>query len=186
MDTAYGGGFREARIFAGFAPLPASSRRHDLFSTERRKGNAKAESKEPPPVPPLEEVSVFRRSKSLVAVAAVAAALATVTPAQAEVEVDPDVAALVSCRSEASIVGIQEWHQTVIVTGTYVAPGAIDAQLTCGIVRYGETVATVTESAPGPVAVVHGTRTVFAGPISTCYELTATYLDHTYSAGNCP
>ena len=126
---------------------------------------------------------MLRRSRSLVAAAAaVTAALAIPTPASAEV----DLAALSWCRGDVGIVGVQEWHQTVVVTGAYTAPGAIDVRLICGIVRYGQTMATVTESAPGPVAVVHGTRTVFAGPISFCYEATATYADHTYSSGNCP
>lgn len=125
---------------------------------------------------------MLRRSRSLVAAVAVAAALVTPTPASAGV----DPAAVASCRGDVGIIGVQEWHQTVVVTGAYTSPGAVDVQLTCGIVRYGETVATVTESAPGPVAVVHGTRTVFAGPISFCYQTTTTHVDHTYSAGNCP
>ena len=66
---------------------------------------------------------------------------------------------------------------TVLLTGAYTAPGAIDVQLTCGAVRNGVTVAAVQDELIGPVAVVHGTRDVGPGSVTSCYVLRVVYLD---------
>ena len=125
---------------------------------------------------------MFRRSIALVAAVAAAASLGAAVPASAA---DTTVAAASICRGDVGL-AYEEWHQTIIVTGAYAPARAIDVQLTCGVVRYGETVARVTETRPGPVAVVHGSARVVAGPVSFCYEAVVTYLDRTEYLDTCP
>lgn len=124
---------------------------------------------------------MLARTKRLAVVAAVAALSAVAVPANAW---QPDFA-LAICRGDAAL-RIDEWHQTVLVYGAHTAPGATDVQLTCGVVRYGETVGRVSENVPGPVAVVQGSARVLGGPISMCHELRVTYLDRVTTSDTCP
>ncbi|HEX2195475.1 MAG TPA: hypothetical protein VHJ76_01005 [Actinomycetota bacterium] len=122
----------------------------------------------------------MRRFRWLVVAGIVAATALPAAPAGAA-----DTSALATCRSDVSL-HIHEWHQTVVLAGTFVAPGATSVDLFCGIVRYGETVGGVRQATPGSVGVVAGTDTVLGGPISTCYEATVTYIDRVATFGNCP
>ncbi|HEV2757601.1 MAG TPA: hypothetical protein VG318_17695 [Actinomycetota bacterium] len=125
---------------------------------------------------------MLARYKRLVVGAVLAAVTVTAVPAGAW---DGQVAAASPCRTDVGL-RIEEWHQTVYVTGAYTAAGATDVSLTCGIVRYGETVARVGESEPGPVAVVVGSARVLGGPISICYEIKTVYLDRVAYSDTCP
>lgn len=117
----------------------------------------------------------------LVAVAAAAASLFVAVPATAA---DTDLAAG-PCQVR-SVGGFQEWYQEVLVTGQSAPRGAIDVELTCGVVRYGETVATVTDGLSGPVAALSQVVSVHAGPISSCYILSVTYIDDYTYTDTCP
>lgn len=123
---------------------------------------------------------MFARSKTLLVGFVVAAGAAGAAPAAAGTG-----AALSPCAGR-SLFGISEWHQTVALAGAYTSAGAIDVDLTCGVVRQGETVARVSEDAPGPVAAVAGIVEVHAGTIGYCYELRVTYVDRTTYSDNCP
>lgn len=125
---------------------------------------------------------MLKRSKALAVGAVAAATLASAVPASAW---DGKVAAAGPCRADVSM-RIEEWHQTVFVTGAFTAAGAIDVDLTCGIVRYGETVARIGETVPGPVAVVAGSERVLGGPISACHEIVVTYVDRVDYLDTCP
>lgn len=125
---------------------------------------------------------MLRRTKAFVVSALVAATVATALPASA---VDAGSVAINPCRGDVGLAW-EEWHQTVYVTGVYAQPRAIDVQLTCGVVRYGQTVARVSEDAPGPVAVVAGSARVLGGPISFCHEIRITYLTHNEWMDTCP
>ena len=124
---------------------------------------------------------MFRRSTALVAAVAAAACLATAVPASAA----GTTVAASPCRGDAALAW-EEWHQTILVTGLYAPARAIDVQLTCGVVRYGETVGRVSEDVPGPIAVVHDSVRVHAGPVSFCHEAVVTYLDRTDYVDTCP
>lgn len=124
---------------------------------------------------------MVRRSKRVLAAAIAAATLATAAPAFAW----DGTVALATCRGDIAF-RIEEWHQTVQVVGAYAPAGAIDVRLTCGIVRYGETVARVGEDRPGPAAAVAGSARVLGGPISMCHEIYVTYTDRTQYVDNCP
>jgi hypothetical protein len=125
---------------------------------------------------------VLRRSKGLILAAVAAATLASAVPASAW---DGTVTAAGPCRVDVSL-GIQEWYQDVVVVGEFTVAGATDVVLTCGIVRYGETVGRVGEKIPGPVGVVAGTTSVLAGPISACYEARATTITGVRYFDTCP
>ena len=111
---------------------------------------------------------MLRRSRALLApalaaVAAIATAPIAASPAQAATP----------CRAIASPSG----DGTVLLTGAYTTAGAVDVQLTCGAVRDDVTVAAVRDELTGPVAVVHGTRYVGPGSVTSCYVLRVVYLD---------
>lgn len=122
------------------------------------------------------------RSKALAVAAVAAATLAAAVPASAW---DGTVTAAGPCRADVAM-RIEEWYQTVFVAGTFTAAGAIDVDLTCGIVRYGETVARISETVPGPVGVVAGSERVLGGPISACYEARIDYVDRVEYRDTCP
>lgn len=125
---------------------------------------------------------MFCKFKRLIIVTMVAAALATLAPVTANAAV-----AVAPCQGKVAFVGVQEWHQTVLLTGEYTSAGATDVRLTCGVVRQGVTVARLSENVPGPVAALAGTVTVLAGDISICYELNVTYLDRPATVSDtCP
>lgn len=122
--------------------------------------------------------------KRVLAVAAAAAAIAGAVPvtagASAEVAVGP-------CQARSLVQGVKEWYQEVLVTGEAHVAGAIDVALTCGVVRYGETVDRVSEQRPGPVAVLADVVSVHASSsISSCYTLRVTYIDHSTYKNTCP
>lgn len=123
--------------------------------------------------------------RRVLAVTTVAAALAgavlATAGASAEVAAGP-------CQVKSLVTGLQEWYQEALVTGESAPRGAIDVELTCGVVRYGEVVAWVDEQHPGPVAVLADVVSVHASPtISSCHVLTVWYVDGGYSYTNtCP
>jgi hypothetical protein len=121
---------------------------------------------------------MLRRSKRLI-LAVAAASAAVVIPST-------PASAMAPCQAKVGFTAI-EYRQTLAVTGVYTSAGAIDVQLTCGIVRNGVTVARISESAPGPVAAVAGTANVSAGTFTVCHEIVATYLDKPpYVSDWCP
>lgn len=120
------------------------------------------------------------KTRQLIAIAAAAASLAVAAPATAA-----DTTAAGPCVVR-SIAGIQEWYQEVAVVGESAPAGAIDVRLTCGIVRYGETVWTRTDRLSGPVAALAETASVHAGPISSCYILSVSYIDNYTYKNTCP
>jgi hypothetical protein len=120
------------------------------------------------------------KTKRLIAIGAAAASLAVAAPATAA-----EVAAAGPCVVR-SIAGIQEWYQEVAVVGASAPAGAIDVRLTCGIVRYGETVWTGTDPLSGPVAALATTASVHAGPIGSCYILSVSYIDRYTYTNTCP
>lgn len=94
--------------------------------------------------------------------------------------------AMAPCQGR-TVVSAVEYSQIVAVTGQYAATGATDVQLTCGIVKNGRTIQRVSESNPGPVAVVAASMSVTPGTYSLCYEADVTYLDQApASFGSCP
>lgn len=122
--------------------------------------------------------------KRVLAVSAAAAAIATAVPvpagAGAEVALGP-------CQARSLGTGLKEWYQEVLVTGEAHPKNAIDVDLTCGVVRYGETVAYVSENRPGPVAVVADVVSVHASSsVSSCYVMTVTYLVGYSYTDTCP
>lgn len=125
---------------------------------------------------------MLRRSRAVIATAVAAAALAAAVPASAVEIGDPVVA---HCRADVGF-SSDEWYQTVFVTGALAPVGATHAWLTCGVVRHGETVAYVGEDVDFSAAVVAGTATVLAGPISVCYEATVLYDERYEYFDTCP
>jgi hypothetical protein len=119
------------------------------------------------------------KTKRFLALATAAAALAVIAPSTA------GAAAVGPCQVRP-VGGFQEWYQDVLVTGESAPRGAIDVELTCGVVRYGETVATATDGLAGPAAVVAEVETVHAGPVSSCYVLHVTYVTHYTYTDTCP
>ena len=110
------------------------------------------------------------------------AALAAAVPAHAvetEVAIEP-------CQSAFST-KITEYHETHYVVGAATVKGATDVRLTCGLVRWGETVATVTEDTPGPVAALAESVTIMGALHDVCYVLEAWYPDGSYTVTDrCP
>ena len=112
---------------------------------------------------------MMRISKSLVAGAVAAAALVPFGAPQAQ--------AMAACQVKP-LGTHSEFGQLVAVFGFYNAPaGAIDVELTCGIVRQGVTAARVTDPLTGPVAALAAVRGVGGGSVSSCYEVVVTYAD---------
>lgn len=120
------------------------------------------------------------RAKTLVAAAVAATAL---VPLGA-----PPANAMAACQV-FSPGAHSEFGQIVLVTGAYKGPAtAIDIELTCGIVYNGGTVARVTDPLPGPVAALADVRQIYQrGLLTSCYEITVTYLDgSTSNSDTCP
>lgn len=125
---------------------------------------------------------MLRRSRALAATVLAVVALAVPAPASAVDAADPVVA---HCRADVGF-SSDEWYQTVYVTGAMAPVGATHVWLTCGVVRHGETVAYVGEDVDFSAAVVAGTATVLAGPISICYEATVLYSERYEYFDTCP
>lgn len=122
--------------------------------------------------------------KRVLAMTAVAAVVAGTVPATAGASVE---VAAGPCQVKSLVTGLQEWYQEVLVTGESAPQGAIDVELTCGVVRYGEVVAYVDEQRPGPVAALVDVVSVHASPsISSCHILTVTYVDRYSYTNTCP
>ncbi|HEX2057576.1 MAG TPA: hypothetical protein VHI71_04325 [Actinomycetota bacterium] len=120
--------------------------------------------------------------KRLIVPFALAATIGAAVPAHA---VDLAVEAA-PCQSAFST-KFTEYHETHYMTGTATVKGAIDVRLTCGLVRWGETVATISEDRPGPVAVVAGAVTIMGALHDVCYVIEAWYPDGRYSVNDtCP
>ena len=129
---------------------------------------------------------MLRRSKSLFLAVAAASAIAVIAaPSQAAEVTD---SALGPCVARPTGIIIADWRESVVVAGAYQAAssGAINVELTCGVVRNGVTVARVRETAPGPVAVVSDVVDVLVGTYSPCYEVSVTYIDHYTYGDTCP
>ena len=122
-------------------------------------------------------VRTFKRFAVIVAVATAIAALFPVSSGAA--------VAMAPCQAK-DVVKLQEWSHTVAVTGQYTTPGAVDVQLTCGIVQNGVTVTRISESVPGPVAAIATTTSVSGQYYSVCYELSVTYIDNSTYTDTCP
>ena len=114
---------------------------------------------------------MFRKSRILLVAALSAGSLASLAPPAGAVGL---------CQVRATGVGTG-FTQTVLVTGQYAPAGAIEAELTCGVVKNGFTVARLSDQLSGPVAVVAGTVNLSAGSISACYESKAYYPDGSVS-----
>jgi len=130
---------------------------------------------------------MLRRSKSLIlAVTAVSAIAVIAAPSQAAEAADSS--ALGPCVVRPTGIIIADWRESVVVAGTYQAAstGGINVELTCGVVRNGVTIARVSETAPGPVAVVAGMEDVLVGTYTPCYEVRVTHIDHTTYGDTCP
>jgi hypothetical protein len=104
-------------------------------------------------------------------VAAVAALAASMLSTAA-----PPAGAVGPCQVRASGVGTG-FTQTYLVTGEHAPAGAIDVQLTCGVVKNGFTVARFTDDLSGPVALVAGTVNLSSGQVYACYESRVHYAD---------
>jgi hypothetical protein len=115
----------------------------------------------------------------LIVTAAVAATVATIVPAPTH------AVAMAPCQAK-DVVKLMEYSHTVAVTGAYTASGAIDVQLTCGIVQNGVTVQRFSEAAPGPVAAIATTTSVSGQFYSVCYDLSVTYVDRSTFNRTCP
>ncbi|HEX2293831.1 MAG TPA: hypothetical protein VHN37_00810 [Actinomycetota bacterium] len=135
---------------------------------------------------------MLRRSKALVLAGVIAAAVAVPPAARAAAAVGPatvgvlpavpdgaghyDPAKMAACQVKPLFSTI-EYRQTVLVYGVYKAPqGAVDVQMSCGVVRSGATYASVPEKLPGPVAALAGTANVPAGSVTACHDIRVTYL----------
>ena len=123
---------------------------------------------------------MLNKSKRLVVIGALAALAATAAPAS-----PANAFAMSNCQVKP-LFSVIEYQQSVAVTGAYAPAGAIDVELTCGVVRYGSTARRVSETAPGPVGVVATVTTVGAGPVSSCIEARVTYVDHVSYVDTCP
>ena len=110
---------------------------------------------------------MLRRTKRLLAVTAVLVGLAAILPAA-----PASAMAVCQVRSAATL----QSGQTNVIVGAYTTAGAADISLTCGIVRFGETVQRFTEKVPGPVAALEGTSSA-GGFFTVCHEIHVTYLD---------
>jgi hypothetical protein len=122
------------------------------------------------------EMKIRRATRLLVASALVAGAmLVPAAPANAM--------AVCQVRSAATL----QSGQTNVIVGAYTTAGAADISLTCGIVRFGETVQRFSEKVPGPVAAVEGTSSA-GGFFTVCHEIHVTYVDGRppYSSDQCP
>jgi hypothetical protein len=126
----------------------------------------------------------MKRSR-LVAPFALAATLFAATPAAAVDAGDLAVAAA-PCQSAFST-KITEYHETHYVVGSATVVGATEVKLTCGLVRWGSTVATISDTTVGPVAVVAGSKTIMGALHGVCYVIEAWYPDGSYRINDtCP
>lgn len=123
---------------------------------------------------------MFRTFKRLTVVSAVAAIVIGLFPVASGAAI-----AAAPCQAK-DLVKLEEWAHTVLVNGQYAAAGAVDVQLTCGIVQNGVTMARISESVPGPVAAIAATQRVQGQFYSVCYELFVTFVDDNTSADTCP
>ena len=124
---------------------------------------------------------MFRRSKHLIVAGLLAAGATTLIPA---VPVHASVAAA-PCQAK-DLYKIEEWAHQALVTGTYQAAGAIDVDLTCGIVQNGQTVTRVNgTSLPGAAVVAANTR-IQGQYYSVCYEAVVTRIDDVDYFDTCP
>ena len=85
-----------------------------------------------------------------------------------------------------SLFGTLQFSQVVAIAGQHAPAGALDVELTCAVVRGGITYGRTSESAPGPVAVVGGVKTVPLGSLTVCQEIVVTYPDRVESTDTCP
>ena len=123
--------------------------------------------------------------KHLVVPFALAATLTTAVPAAA-VDLDLDEVAIAPCQS-AFGTKFTEYHETHYMTGTASVTGASEVRLTCGLVRWGETVATVSDDTSGPVAVVAESVTIMGALHEVCFVIEAWYPDGRYMVEDrCP
>ena len=123
---------------------------------------------------------MLRRFKRFVVISAVAASIVALFPVSSGAAV-----AAAPCQAK-DVVKLQEWSHTALVTGQYTTAGAIDDQLTCGIVQNGATVRRVSESVPGPVAALAATVGIQGQYYSVCHEIVVTFIDHTTYSDTCP
>ena len=123
---------------------------------------------------------MFRRSKHLIVAGLLAAGATTLIPA-----VPVHAAAAAPCQAK-DLYKIEEWAHQALVTGTYQAAGAIDVDLTCGIVQNGQTVTRVNgTSLPGAAVVAANTR-IQGQYYSVCYEAVVTRIDDVDYFDTCP
>lgn len=125
--------------------------------------------------------------KYLIVPFALAATFVTAVPASAvDLDLDELMVAIEPCQSVFST-RLTEYYETHHVAGAATVKGAIDVRLTCGLVRWGETVATISEDAPGPAAVVADSVTIMGGLHDVCYVVEAWDADGAYSVDDrCP
>ena len=124
---------------------------------------------------------MFRRSKLIVA-GLIAAGSTTLIPAA---PVQASSVAAAPCQAK-DLYKIEEWAHQALVTGTYQAVGAIDVDLTCGIVQNGVTVTRVYgTSLPGAAVVAQNTR-IQGQYYSVCYEVAVTRIDDYDYIDTCP
>lgn len=123
---------------------------------------------------------MLRRFKHLVVVSAVAAVVMALFPVSSGAAV-----AAAPCQAK-DVVKLQEWSHTAAVTGAYTTSGALDVQLTCGIVQNGVTVRRVSETAPGPVAALATTVNIQGQFYSVCHEIFVTFVDGSNYLDTCP
>ncbi|MDQ4124988.1 MAG: hypothetical protein M3134_05230 [Actinomycetota bacterium] len=80
-----------------------------------------------------------------------------------------------------------EYHETHYVVGSATVADASEVKLTCGLVRWGSTVATISDSTTGPVAAVAGSKTIMGQFHGVCYVIEAWYPDGSYTINDaCP
>jgi hypothetical protein len=123
---------------------------------------------------------MFRRSKHLIVAGLLAAGATTLIPAA---PVHANAAA--PCQAK-DLYKIEEWAHQALVTGTYQAVGAIDVDLTCGIVQNGQTVTRVPGTSLGSAAVVAQNTRIQGQYYSVCYEVVVTRIDDVDYIDTCP
>ena len=123
---------------------------------------------------------MLRRSKHLIVAGLLAAGATTLIPAA---PVQASAAAV--CQAK-DLYKIEEWAHQALVTGTYQAAGAIDVDLTCGIVQNGTTVTRVNGTSLGSAAVVAANTRIQGQYYSVCYEAVVTRIDDVDYFDTCP
>ena len=125
---------------------------------------------------------MFRRSKRLLVAGASVVALSALIPVA---PVHASAIAAAPCQAK-DLYKIEEWAHQALVTGTYQAAGAINVDLTCGIVQNGSTVTRVHgTSLPGASVVAANTR-IQGQYYSVCYEVAITRIDDFDWIDTCP